>query len=203
MSPIERSLILLRTILIIFGALGLLAACSTTSGTATSTLSAGVVASEDQVDRTAYRLGASDELRIIVFGEDSLSGEFVIDGEGTISMPLIGEVDAAGLTLQELRGRIEAQLSEGYLTDPRVSAEVQNYRPFYILGEVDTSGEFPYTDGLTVMNAVARAGGFTYRANTRRVFIQRAGSDVEIEVELTPTLRVMPGDTIRITERFF
>jgi len=193
----------LRTILIIFGTLGSLAACSTTSGTAPSALSVGVVASDDQPDRAAYRLGASDELRIIVFGEDSLSGEFVIDGEGTISMPLIGEVAAAGLTLQELRDRIEVQLSEGYLTDPRVSAEVQNYRPFYILGEVDTSGEFPYTDGLTVMNAVARAGGFTYRANTRRVFIQRADSDVEIEVELTPTLRVMPGDTIRITERFF
>ena len=194
---------MLRTILIIFGTLGSLAACSTTSGTAPSALSVGVVASDDQPDRAAYRLGASDELRIIVFGEDSLSGEFVIDGEGTISMPLIGEVAAAGLTLQELRDRIEVQLSEGYLTDPRVSAEVQNYRPFYILGEVDTSGEFPYTDGLTVMNAVARAGGFTYRANTRQVFIQRADSDVEIEIELTPTLRVMPGDTIRITERFF
>ena len=184
--------------------MGLLSACSTPSGSALPVL--GVVSDMggDELGRTtAYRLGTGDQVRVIVFGEESLSNEFVVDGEGAISMPLIGEVDAAGLTLQELRTRIELQLAEGYLTDPRVSAEVLNYRPFYILGEVETSGEFPYTDGLTVINAVARAGGFTYRANTRRVFIKRAGSDVEVEVTLTPTLRVMPGDTVRITERLF
>ena len=151
----------------------------------------------------AYRLGSGDQLRIIVFGEEDLSGEFFVDGSGTVSMPLIGEVEAAGRTLQEFRADLEARLRDGYLTDPRVSAEVLNYRPFYILGEVEESGEYPYTDGLTVMNAVARAGGFTYRANTRVVYIQRADSDREVEVPLTASLRVMPGDTIRIAERFF
>lgn len=151
----------------------------------------------------AYRLGSGDQLRIILFGEEDLSGEFFVDGSGTVSMPLIGELDAAGKTLQEFRTELEARLRDGYLTDPRVSAEVLNYRPFYILGEVEESGEYPYTDGLTVMNAVARAGGFTYRANTRVVYIQRADTNSEVEVSLSPTLRVMPGDTIRIAERFF
>lgn len=150
-----------------------------------------------------YRLGSGDEIRIIVFGEEDLSGEFVVDGSGAVSLPLVGEVNALGKTVQEFRNELEARLADGYLADPRVSAEVLNFRPFYILGEVTQSGEYPYTDGLTVMNAVARAGGFTYRANTRVAFIQRAGTNGEVEVELTPTLRVMPGDTIRIAERFF
>ena len=151
----------------------------------------------------AYELGSGDQLRIIVFGEEDLSGEFFIDGSGAVSLPLVGEIPAAGKTLPEFRADVEARLREGYLTDPRVSAEVLNYRPFYILGEVEQSGEYPYTDGLTVMNAVARAGGFTYRANTRTVYLKRADTDEEVEVPLTPTLRVMPGDTIRIGERFF
>lgn len=151
----------------------------------------------------AFRLGSGDEIRIIVFGEENLSGEFVVDGSGTVSLPLVGEVDALGKTVQEFRGKLEARLANGYLTDPRVSAEVLNFRPFYILGDIEQSGEYPYTDGLTVMNAVARAGGFTYPANTRVVFIQRAGTSEEVEVELSPTLRVMPGDTIRVAERFF
>lgn len=151
----------------------------------------------------AYRLGSGDQVRVIVFGEEDLSGEFVVDGAGMVSLPLVGEVPAGGKTLQEFRTEIETLLSDGYLTDPRVSAEVLNYRPFYILGEVEESGEYPYTDGLTVMNAVARAGGFTYRANTRVVFIKRADTNQEVELPLTATVRVMPGDTIRIAERFF
>lgn len=151
----------------------------------------------------AYRLGSGDQIRIIVFGEEDLSGEFFVDGAGMVSLPLVGEVPAANKTLAEFRVELEARLSDGYLNDPRVSAEVLNYRPFYILGEVEAAGEYPYTDGLTVMNAVARAGGFTYRANTRAVYIKRADDDFEREVPLTATVRVMPGDTIRIAERFF
>ena len=151
----------------------------------------------------AYQLGSGDQLRVIVFGEENLSGEFLVDGGGTVSMPLIGELEAAGKTVQQFRVELEQRLSNGYLTNPRVSAEVLNYRPFYILGEVEESGEYPFSDGLTVMNAVARAGGFTYRANTRVVFIQRAGTSSEVETPLSPLLRVMPGDTIRIGERFF
>lgn len=154
-------------------------------------------------DTAEYRLGASDKLRITVFGEESLSGEFVVSNAGYLSLPLIGDVQAGGLTVPELQRSIETKLAAGYLKQPRVSAEVLNYRPFYILGEVNKPGEYPYTSGLTVVNAVARAEGFTYRADTRRVYIKRANSTSEREFALTTTLPVEPGDTIRIKERFF
>jgi polysaccharide export outer membrane protein len=150
-----------------------------------------------------YRLGSGDRLRVIVFGEQELSGEFFVSGAGKISFPLIGEVDAAGHTIPELQKAIEAKLADGYLKQPRVSAEVLNYRPFYILGEVMKPGEYPYTNGLTVLNAVATAEGFTYRANKQRVFIKRAAGDTEHEYPLTSGTPVEPGDTIRIGERFF
>jgi len=150
-----------------------------------------------------YHLGSGDKLRIIVFGEDSLSGEFLISGAGKISFPLIGDIDALGKTIPQIQAAIEAKLADGYLKQPKVSAEVLNYRPFYILGEVMKPGEYPYTNGLTVLNAVATASGFTYRADKRKVFIKRAATDEEKPQDLTPTTPVEPGDTIRIGERFF
>ena len=151
----------------------------------------------------AYRLGAADKLRITVFGEEALSGEFLVNGSGQVSMPLIGEVQASGLTLPQFQERVAAALADGYLNEPRVSAEVLNYRPFYILGEVKKPGEYPYTAGLTVVNAVATAEGFTYRADTRRVYIKRADSTAENPYPLTTAIQGAPGDTIRIGERFF
>lgn len=151
----------------------------------------------------AYRLGAADKLRITVFGEEALSGEFLVNGSGQVSMPLIGEIQAAGLTLPQFQERVVTALSDGYLNQPRVSAEVLNYRPFYILGEVKKPGEYPYTAALTVVNAVATAEGFTYRADTRRVYIKRADSNAENAYPLTTAIQVAPGDTIRIGERFF
>lgn len=151
-----------------------------------------------------YRLGAGDKLRITVFGEDSLTGEyFVSGGSGMVAFPLVGDVKATGLTVEELRQALEAKLRDGYLKEPRVAIEVLNYRPFFILGEVAKPGEYPYTNGLTVLNAVATANGFTYRADTRKVFIRRANTGKEAEYPLTATTPVEPGDTIRIGERFF
>lgn len=150
-----------------------------------------------------YRLGSGDRLRIIIFGEPDLSGEFMVNGAGFVSMPLIGEIAASDKTITELQRDIETALRDGYLNEPQVSAEVLNFRPFYILGEVNTPGTFPYTDGLTVLNAVATAGGFTYRANERVVYIRRAGETKEHQYKLTSTTPVRPGDTIRIGERIF
>ncbi|PHS28250.1 MAG: polysaccharide biosynthesis protein [Robiginitomaculum sp.] len=150
-----------------------------------------------------YHLGSGDQLRVIVFGEEDLSGEFVVDGGGQVSLPLVGEVSAKGKTVRQFQRAVEAKLKEGYLTDPRVSAEVLNFRPFYILGEVKSPGEYPYLSGLTVMNAVATAEGFTYRADTRKVYIKRAGEIGEYAYTLTTETPVQPGDTIRIGERFF
>lgn len=150
-----------------------------------------------------YHLGAGDKIRIIVFGEDSLTGEFFVSSAGTVSFPLIGDISAAGLTIPQLQKVVETKLADGYLKQPRVSAEVLNYRPFYILGEVMKPGEYPYTSGLTVLNAVATAEGFTYRADTRKVFIKRATSLGEHVFPLTTATPVEPGDTIRIGERLF
>ncbi|WP_140986276.1 polysaccharide biosynthesis/export family protein [Asticcacaulis tiandongensis] len=162
---------------------------------------AQTTASEDGVYQ--YQLGSGDKVRLIVFGEKDLSGEFVVNGAGIISLPLIGDVQARGLTASELQTRIATAYAQGYLIDPKVNIEVMNFRPFYILGEVNKPGEYPYSDGLTVVNAVARAEGYTYRADTRRVYIKHANQEKEVAVPLTSTVMVAPGDTIRIGERFF
>ena len=150
-----------------------------------------------------YRLGVADKVRVTVFGEAALTGEFLVGGNGKISLPLIGETQAGGLTIAEFQEEVATALRDGFITDPRVSAEILNYRPFYILGEVSNPGEYPYTNNLTVLNAVATAGGFTYRADNRRVFIKRGAGDGEEEFPLTTSTRVAPGDTIRIRERLF
>ncbi len=150
-----------------------------------------------------YKLGAADKVRVNVYGEEALTGEFIVGGSGRISMPLIGEIQAAGLTITEFQTEIAEALKKGYINEPRVAAEVLNYRPFYILGEVNKPGEYPYTNNLTVLNAVATAEGFSYRANTRQVFIKRADGDREQAYPLTTATQVAPGDTIRIGERFF
>ena len=152
---------------------------------------------------SAYTLGSSDKLRVTVFGHPDLSGEFEVDGTGQISLPLIGQKKALGLSTSMLEQSITETLAGGYILDPRVSVEVINYRPFYILGEVGKPGEYPYTNGLTVQNAVAAAGGYSYRANQRVVYIKSIDSDREIAYELTPGTVVKPGDTLRIGERIF
>jgi len=150
-----------------------------------------------------YQLGSGDKVRVTVFGEPTLSGEFYVTGSGQVSLPLVGEVKAAGLSVRQFQETVETALRNGYLKQPRVSAEVLNFRPFYILGEVSKPGTYPYTSGLTVQNAVATAGGYTYRADKNKVYIKRLGEEKETKMELTPSTQVAPGDTVRIGERFF
>lgn len=180
-----------------------LAACQT--GGVSAAPEGAAPAPEVQSTRKAqaYTLGPSDKLRVTVYGEPELSGDFVVDGAGYVSLPLIDSVEAEGLTVREFERLAEEKFADGYLREPRVSAEVLNFRPFYILGEVGQPGEYPYTNGLTVMNAIATAEGFTYRANKKYVVIKTADSDKEVRVELTPALKVQPGDTIQVLERFF
>ncbi|WP_426032176.1 polysaccharide biosynthesis/export family protein [Caulobacter sp. DWP3-1-3b2] len=157
----------------------------------------------DSARNVDYILGAGDKIRVIVFGEPSLSGEFEVSGSGMIAFPLVGQLTALGISTSEFQARVAAALRDGYIKDPRVSVEVLNYRPFYILGEVTKPGEYPYTNGLTVMKAVATANGFTYRADTRKVFIKRANDDIERQISLDAGTMVLPGDTIRVKERYF
>lgn len=152
---------------------------------------------------TEYTLGTGDRIRVIVYGEEELSGEFEIDGSGVVAYPLIGSIPASGKTLREFEGLVAAALQQGYIKDPKVSAEVINFRPFYIIGEVNKGGEYPYVNGMTVLNAVALAAGYTYRADQEKVYIQRAGTGFEVEYSLERPVPVFPGDIIRIAERFF
>ncbi|MFN3312424.1 MAG: polysaccharide biosynthesis/export family protein [Hyphomonas sp.] len=193
--PTLRTLLAVLTLMLSFA----VAACGTTP-----TAGAREAVTVGETQRIgAYTLGSSDRLRITVFGHQDLSGEFEIDGTGAISMPLIGQVMAENLTTVQLEEFIATKLSDGYVLNPRVSAEVINYRPFYILGEVARPGEYPYTNGLSAQNAIAAAGGFTYRANRRVVYIKSVDSANEVAYDLTPATVVRPGDTLRIGERIF
>ena len=149
-----------------------------------------------------YVLGAGDKLRMIVFDEEKLSGEFIVAGNGHLSLPLIGDVAASGKTIGQVLSEITTKLAV-YLKDPRVSAEVETFRPYFILGEVAHPGEYPYSDGITVLNAIATAGGFTYRADHRYIFLKRGEAASEVRVRLTDSLTLAPGDTIRVRERYF
>ena len=156
-------------------------------------------------EATQYRLGAGDRVKITVFGEDELSKEYIVSSAGDVSFPLIGDVSVIGKSVSELQIELVAILAQGYLNDPRVNVEVLNYRPFYILGEVTKAGEYPYSDGLTVFQAVALAGGFSYRADQRQIFVRRAGLGNEETYDLRTSrpVYVAPGDTIRVGERYF
>lgn len=150
-----------------------------------------------------YYLGNGDRIHVNVFDEPDLSGDFTVTGDGYISLPLIGQVQATGLTVTQLKAAIEYAYMQGFLKDPKVNVEVADFRPFYILGEVGKPGEYPYSDGITVLNAVALAEGFTYRAQKKKVYIRHINEDKETPVPLTSSLQVAPGDTIRIGERYF
>jgi protein involved in polysaccharide export with SLBB domain len=149
------------------------------------------------------RLSPGDKIKVIVFGEDKLSGDYQIDSAGTVSLPLAGTIEAAGLTKPELEQALTTKLKSEYLRNPRVTVEVVSFRPFYVLGEVKTPGEYPYRSGLNVLSAIAIAGGATYRANNSIVLIQRAGTTEFAEYPQSPSVPVMPGDVVRLQERYF
>jgi protein involved in polysaccharide export with SLBB domain len=152
---------------------------------------------------SGYKLGVADKVRVIVYNEANLSGEFSVGANGKLSLPLIGEVDALDRTTEDVQKEVQARLADGYLVSPNVSMEILSFRPYYILGEVNKPGEYPFSVDLTVLKAVATAQGFSYRADKKRVFIKRQGETQEYEVPLSASTPVHPGDTIRVAERFF
>lgn len=148
----------------------------------------------------AYRLGTGDQLRVTVFGHEDLSVETIeVDSGGRITLPLAGDVPVVGRTQKEVEQSIVEALSPEYLKNPVVSVEVLEHRDFYIIGEVAQPGPYPYSGGMRVINAVAMAGGFTYRAVVDDFVIQRDGQAIAAGKE-TP---VYPGDVIEVDERFF
>jgi polysaccharide export outer membrane protein len=151
----------------------------------------------------AYRIAPGDKVKVSVFGEERLSGEFPVESDGQMQYPLLGRVAAAGLTAGEFRDRLSAELGRSVLKTPNVTVELAGVRPVYVLGEVAKPGEFPFTEGLSVYQLVARAGGFTYRANRGEVHIRHAGTPDERTYKLSAATPVSPGDTVRVGERLF
>ncbi|OJX67157.1 polysaccharide biosynthesis/export family protein [Magnetospirillum sp. 64-120] len=151
-----------------------------------------------------YLLEPGNRVRIIVFNEQNLSGEFQIDTSGNLSMPLIGTVPAAGVTAPTLVKRVEDVLTRSnYMRNPKVAVEILTYRPFYVLGEVKQPGEYSYTVGMTVLSAVARAGGYDYRAREGEVILVRIVDGLERQYRGLERTPILPGDIIRVTERYF
>lgn len=150
-----------------------------------------------------YTLSAGDRLRVIVFGQDSLSNAYSVDGAGRIAMPLIGSVPVQGRTVQAVEGEIAARLRNGYVREPRVSVEVEAFRPFFVLGEVTNAGQYPFVEAMTVRTAIAIAGGFGPRGYQGAVDLTRVidGAPVTGRVPLDAPVR--PGDTITVRERIF
>jgi polysaccharide biosynthesis/export protein VpsN len=194
---------LLRTGALGIVGFGLVTACSSSPPPASNAQAVAAAATGGESGVAGYQLGPGDRVRITVFRHPDLSGEFQLDGSGSFAMPLVGEILAGGRDSRQLETEIEAHLKDGgYLVDPQVGVEILNYRPFYIIGEVNNPGSYQYVSGMTVINAVALAGGFTYRADQDDIVINRGGSQGP-EVEAMLDTEVLPGDIINVTERFF
>ncbi|MGQ2906671.1 MAG: polysaccharide biosynthesis/export family protein [Aliihoeflea sp.] len=150
-----------------------------------------------------YVLDAGDRVRISVFEQASLTNSYSVDQSGYIAFPLIGAVAARGYTLQQIEGQIATKLRDGYIRNPDVTAEIDRYRPVFIMGEVGAAGQYSYVPGMTVQKAVAAAGGYTPRAQQRDVDITRQINGEVMTGRVTTTDPVLPGDTLYVRERFF
>ncbi len=149
------------------------------------------------------RLQAGEKIRVTVYGEASLSGDYQIDPSGFVSLPLAGTLKAEGLTQSELERELARKLRSEYLRNPKVTVSVVEFRPFYIMGEIQKPGAYPYSSGLNILRAIAVAGGTTYRGSKTTIEIQRAGETEMREYSLTASIPVLPGDIIRIPQRYF
>ncbi|MEM1284113.1 MAG: polysaccharide biosynthesis/export family protein [Pseudomonadota bacterium] len=150
-----------------------------------------------------YALDSGDALRITVFDQPNLSETYTVDVEGMISMPLIGDMVARGLTTDELDFAITEAYRGGFLRNPDVSVEIATYRPFFVLGEVGQAGQYPYVAGMTVRSAIAIAGGFSPRAVQRNVDVSRTINGEVVVGRLALNEPIRPGDTLTIRERWF
>ena len=161
-------------------------------------------ASLDPIPTTApYQLGPGDQIEVVVFGEDNLSGTYDLDEGGAFSLPLAGPVTVKGKTARQAEQAIAARLADGLVTDPKVSVNVKRYRPIYVVGEVQKPGAYPSYGPTSVLNAVALAGGYTYRARNGSITVIRYGDGAHRPVPVSESDTVLPGDTVTVPERWF
>jgi len=152
----------------------------------------------------ASLLQPGEKLKITVYGEENLTGDYDVTPAGYVTMPLIGAIKAAGRSQSQFGSDIAARFRRGgFLQDPHVTVAVVQFKPFYVLGEATTPGEYPFRSGLNVHTAVAMAGGFTYRASRTYVLIRHAGDEAWKEYPLAEPVPIAPGDLIRVPERYF
>jgi polysaccharide export outer membrane protein len=151
----------------------------------------------------AYMLDSGDKLRVVVFGQEGLSNSYAVDAAGNITMPLIGAVHAREHTPAGLSASIAGKLRNGYIREPHVAVEIEAYRPFFILGEVTAPGQYPYVPNMTAETAVAIAGGFTPRADRKRVEVSRNAEGQMYRGKVPLPFPLRPGDTILVSERWF
>ena len=157
-----------------------------------------------EADTAMYHLGPGDQVRVITVGEEAVTGQFRIDADGTVDIPLLGQIKAAGLTAAELAHTIaDALHTQRHYRDPSVSVEVAAYRTLAVIGEVNRPGQYPYQPDMTVVLAVASAGGFTYRAVDDRFSIRRSIDGHTVEGSAKPQTRLLPGDVVTVYERQF
>lgn len=149
-----------------------------------------------------YHLRVGDKIKVTVFGEEQISGTYEVNSLGQVSLPLIGEANAKGLSRAQFRDAIRAKYAQGYLVNPKITVQVTNYRPVFVHGEVKNGGEFSFKSGLKIRDAIAMAGGYTYRADKSFVVIVREGYPAA-RLRLPSAVEVLPGDNIRVEERFF
>ena len=149
------------------------------------------------------RFQGGEKIRINVYGEPTLSGDYEIDPNGVVSLPLAGTVRAVGLTQPEFEQELAKKFKSEYLKNPKVTVTILQFRPIYIVGEIAKQGEFPYKPGLNILTAMALAGGGTYRANRNYVLIQHIGETATKEYPQSATTMILPGDLIKIPERYF
>jgi polysaccharide export outer membrane protein len=175
------------------GSLLFLAACS----------SSGAALPPTRLAIAPYTLRTNDQLHIQVYGEPTITGDYTVDSTGYVSVPMAGRIRAAGGSTAQLERAIVAKLNQGVLKDAKVNVQVTTYSPFYIRGEVRKPGEFAYKPGMTIGDAVALAGGYTYRADESKVYLRPANRADEIVQPLVGDVQIAPGDNVRVPERWF
>ena len=180
-----------------------LAAALLVAGCAANSLSEADKQSMAAAATAPAKLQPGDKIRITVYGEDKLSGDYQLDQSGQISLPLAGTITAQGLTQNELEQALTKKFRSEYLKDPKVTVTIATLQPYYIMGEVEMPGQYPYQSGLNVLTALAIAGGPTYRANRNSVEIQRHGETAMHDYPISTTVPILPGDVIRVPERYF
>ena len=174
-----------------------LTACGTSSGVLDAS-TAGLSGS------AAHHLSPGDKLKISVFNEPDLTGDYAIDENGNIAFPLVGELKAAGLGVDDFKANLVERLQGGFVRNPRVNIDVLNYRPINIIGEVKNAGQYPYRPGMTAQDVAAIAGGYTYRANENTLHVTRGTNKTQITVDLRKqNINIFPGDSVKISERYF